>query len=1037
MKIQEYLNLISKGLTINETYVELMSENISGLYVAKNDTSSDFDEENEDNECGFNEEDLSPISEVIQKTNRMVLLGDPGSGKTTVVQYLFCQYVHEFKEDGSSVLPVLLRLKDLHSLEDWSSFITSLTIDTEMLSLFNSGRVFLFLDGLNEIASDAYNDVLSAIESFIERFEDISVLVTSRKFGYKSRLNLEEYQIHDFDENAIKQYIIKRTNNSSLYGIIKDRKVINSDRISPLILKMIVDVWEAKGDLPRFRSELYASYIDYQLHKSLPGYESGYKGLVSLLAQLAFKMRNNGYISDNEDEIKNIIRGHVKDEEVDFISSLMMKSGLLSIDVITEKLHFVSFIHETFQEYLSSLYIANYYKETGSFCVSVESHMWKETVRNAIEILSHNEDATYIVRVLDTLNQSYASAGYNNYINVYLNHFVQVCKDIAYQNDICYSWLFQYLLLQMENYVRMPENERTSDLFEIVASAVLSFGNASLCRVLFFDTRWQREWLYTDEELEAEACVGIRDKQTILEEILPEAENHVIVYEFVHDLQRDLSFLQQLVNRLNNLEHESWKCLTYNDHKTLFEKNGDVIDLYCSFDPEYIWQYIHELDDESLLKSDILVSPKNMSSSLFYLKEICPILKGKNLPMFRISIIGKVLFDNDVQRLLFTSPTFADSLDGVKELCYYIPDKYLCKEYFQYLEKNRPPLFTDYQLTGNTTKLVASTQVSDDTKLYVTANAKILTDESFVKSVCGLIPSIQPDDIIWFKKYKIRRDFIAPPSDDVNLQFEIESYFSPGRVVCYYKESIYYIVIVSFASADDVPKVAAHRGDNLRWGSEVIRIKSMSSWKLRLGILSHKDLSGVEISVTPKKPKYLHCLNTDACYFYRRDELLKLDKDELEQMSDELLIQLGLIEQLPDRFIKCVNSLSFGVVKYFTNSHIGFARYKSSNQTPLVFGGPWRIGDIGYRITNRPLRYTVYYKVNNPELFTKGILLHGTVIYADRHGTTIKDHLSEQTFTCPVSNWPVGTEVTFFPVTGVKSDGTKRCQAFRVRSLTE
>jgi hypothetical protein len=96
----------------------------------------------------------------------LVLLGDFGSGKSTILERIFYEFYKERYCGLKTILPVFLRLRSLLHHHDLWSFIASSLRDQQYMNLskqvfdaqLKDGRLFLLLDGFDEIHTGANAD---------------------------------------------------------------------------------------------------------------------------------------------------------------------------------------------------------------------------------------------------------------------------------------------------------------------------------------------------------------------------------------------------------------------------------------------------------------------------------------------------------------------------------------------------------------------------------------------------------------------------------------------------------------------------------------------------------------------------------------------------------------------------------------------------------------------------------------------------------------------------------------------------------------
>jgi formylglycine-generating enzyme required for sulfatase activity len=186
-----------------------------------------------------------PVSalEAFQKTPRLVLLGDPGAGKSTFVQMLLAWQagglLGECKElppgCTSELLPVLVRLRELSErldslegdklpeerrklalVEALRAQAASCLRDAEknpfaveMSQALAEGRVLLALDGLDETPYRLRRGMRRLVEAVIQLYRPQRLLLTCRKRSYEGEAQLPDlaaYTLAPFDEPKIRKF---------------------------------------------------------------------------------------------------------------------------------------------------------------------------------------------------------------------------------------------------------------------------------------------------------------------------------------------------------------------------------------------------------------------------------------------------------------------------------------------------------------------------------------------------------------------------------------------------------------------------------------------------------------------------------------------------------------------------------------------------------------------------------------------------------------------------------------------------------------
>ena len=256
------------------------------------------------------------------RDRRMVLLGQPGTGKSTFVRYLALRMAQAETDrsrsvqdllpgwQGGAVLPVMISLGWLaetipadckqgsaHLIETY--IVQSLRSDDRTApfagrlldELKRSGGLVLF-DGLDEVANLALRPiVVQAVEDFVEQYANHPAsrfLVTCRTYSYAHdpKWQLTGWETHElalFDDEKIRYFIdawhnehiridrgreedYERKRKSLLAALQpNDRRQLNEIAPFPILLTMMAMVHTHYGELPDTRAEVYERCVDLLL----------------------------------------------------------------------------------------------------------------------------------------------------------------------------------------------------------------------------------------------------------------------------------------------------------------------------------------------------------------------------------------------------------------------------------------------------------------------------------------------------------------------------------------------------------------------------------------------------------------------------------------------------------------------------------------------------------------------------------------------------------------------------------------------------
>ena len=150
-----------------------------------------------------------PVLEAVGSNRKAVILGDPGSGKSTFVNYLATRFALEGDEkkddwisNESDLLPISVTLRDFARQIDttlqpesnvlWQFILKGLEknnltyISDVLLQKLDEGKCIILLDGLDEVpTSEQKTFIRDTINNFGNRFSKNRFLVTCRTLSYE------------------------------------------------------------------------------------------------------------------------------------------------------------------------------------------------------------------------------------------------------------------------------------------------------------------------------------------------------------------------------------------------------------------------------------------------------------------------------------------------------------------------------------------------------------------------------------------------------------------------------------------------------------------------------------------------------------------------------------------------------------------------------------------------------------------------------------------------------------------------------------
>ena len=380
-----------QSIDLERTYVQLkvtedeplqyavISESIDGYSDAMLHKELSLDKDASDEATLF-----SP-QEAIDKFQHIVVLGDPGAGKTTMMRYMslscaksdverFPIFVSLNKYTNSELTNLLDYI--FHTIEHRYGF-SDLQIHIE--ECLENGKALILLDGLDEVtigdldeADVAYRHTCDQINDIALRYPDCKIAVTSRRAGWKGLLSpsFKILSIKDFTWDEIQTFTTNWFRHAPkkahrLQSVLSNQRGMQALAANPLLLSLIAIVYDKDLELPERRAKLYERCVqvlltEWDAHRGIKRankFTTDRKR--NLLEEIAFYFHEQRMRYFSKEYLLKVIRDFLPtvdispDEAPDILFEITTQHGLIK----EQAADVFGFLHLTIQEYFAAVQV--------------------------------------------------------------------------------------------------------------------------------------------------------------------------------------------------------------------------------------------------------------------------------------------------------------------------------------------------------------------------------------------------------------------------------------------------------------------------------------------------------------------------------------------------------------------------------------------------------------------------------------------------------------------------------------------------------
>ena len=329
-------------------------------------------------------EDTRISWERVKRFGRLVILGEPGSGKTSCLRRLALESI----DADTNLIPLYIQLRN-----DSSSGLAPGQIGERhdansparaLVDVAQSGSLMLLLDGLDEAPPEHRDELVDSLITFTKRYPRTRVVISTRSAGYGRPLEgFVHVRIRPFSDAQVVEWTMLNVANrelgerflTSAWARTETRELLRR----PLLLVIAVSTYRRYGSLPSRTADLYGKFVRTLLDdwdrvraversRSVPAPEVTVRVLAELCYELVRSQRSQFSQDDFARWLSSGHRGLVE------LGALEDCSGLIRQ---TQADRYV-FLHNTIRDYLAAEHAVRMTRDiAGEFSRLAEEPSWR------------------------------------------------------------------------------------------------------------------------------------------------------------------------------------------------------------------------------------------------------------------------------------------------------------------------------------------------------------------------------------------------------------------------------------------------------------------------------------------------------------------------------------------------------------------------------------------------------------------------------------------------------------------------------------
>lgn len=300
---------------------------------------------------------------------RMILWGDAGAGKTTMLEYITYVEAKAYKADKNNTIPVLIYLgmtTDEHrTLKDYIADKLNLEI-TSLMKLLNSGKLRLYFDGYNEIPYTERNMLKTKrrreLTDLLVNCPKTFIALTNRPQDGKEFSRIPVFNLLEMNEGQVGEFIQKNSTSKELTQMVKEAIQQDANLFHlvkrPLILKSLLFIAQTTGKIPKREGQIIGGFLkalfEREQQEKFDEYLDEQK-MDFLLRRIGYETSENNKTNSGipQETILDIMTRCEKDYNFSY-DNLYALNLIVHLGIMDKRDNLYVFAHQSYQDYYAA-----------------------------------------------------------------------------------------------------------------------------------------------------------------------------------------------------------------------------------------------------------------------------------------------------------------------------------------------------------------------------------------------------------------------------------------------------------------------------------------------------------------------------------------------------------------------------------------------------------------------------------------------------------------------------------------------------------